>query len=523
VNKHLPAYAVLEGPFNFNRTPLAPPGTKAIIYNDPSSRTSWGPHGEDAYYVNRVPEHWRCYKFFVPDTKAFRISGAAKFFPTHCKMPAVDPGDTVRLAAQDLITALNNLNPNAPIDLEPRHSQALRDLSNIFQQSIKQTSEGEGESPRVATEPSTSHNTTAPRVVQLAPRIHQRTTRRNTPILPTIQEETTPAPRTNKISQKHDARMAQRQARAQRREEEEKAIKQAIKDNIQNIKDVRLRKISEEQDRVIIEPVRAHTTDEKNNNDINRPIPITQECDSVIGEGPKKLSTNKKSCGLRNVTPKRFARDVLYHTIANHVENYSSVFVPKGMEEEIGSINMQVPIEECMGAGVVNPKTGETLTKYEQLLKVSALQKIWSGAMCIELGRLATGWEGEQGTETIEFMSIDKIKAIPKDRTVTYARIVVDYRPQKKDPNRVRITVGGNLIDYPGELTTRTADLITSKILWNSTLSTPGARYMCADVKNFYLCTPMDGPEYMKMKADLFPEEFMDKYKLHGYIWIHIV
>ncbi|KAL7503323.1 hypothetical protein ACHAXN_001123 [Cyclotella atomus] len=194
VNKHLPAYAVLEGPFNFNRTPLAPPGTKAIIYNDPSSRTSWGPHGEDAYYVNRVPEHWRCYKFFVPDTKAFRISGAAKFFPTHCKMPAVDPGDTVRLAAQDLITALNNLNPNAPIDLEPRHSQALRDLSNIFQQSIKQTSEGEGESPRVATEPSTSHNTTAPRVVQLAPRIHQRTTRRNTPILPTIQEETTPAP-----------------------------------------------------------------------------------------------------------------------------------------------------------------------------------------------------------------------------------------------------------------------------------------------------------------------------------------
>jgi hypothetical protein len=102
-------------------------------------------------------------------------------------------------------------------------------------------------------------------------------------------------------------------------------------------------------------------------------------------------------------------------------------------------------------------------------------------------------------------MTIDKIKAIPKDQTVTYAWIVVDYRPQKKDPNRVHLTVGGNLIDYPGELSTRTADLITSKILWNSTLSTPGARYMCADVKKFYLSTPMDRPEYMKMKADLFP------------------
>lgn len=51
---------------------------------------------------------------------------------------------------------------------------------------------------------------------------------------------------------------------------------------------------------------------------------------------------------------------------------------------------------------------------------------------------------------------------------------------------------------------------------------------MYANVKNFYLYTPMDRPEYMKMKADLFPPEFIDKYKLHGkvykgYIWIRIV
>ena len=54
------------------------------------------------------------------------------------------------------------------------------------------------------------------------------------------------------------------------------------------------------------------------------------------------------------------------------------------------------------------------------------------------------------------------ITEIPKDRTVTYGRIVVDYQPQKGDPNRVRITAGGNLIDYPDKLTTRTADLRTT-------------------------------------------------------------
>jgi hypothetical protein len=98
-----------------------------------------------------------------------------------------------------------------------------------------------------------------------------------------------------------------------------------------------------------------------------------------------------------------------------------------------------------------------------------------------ELGRLAQGFDDKAGTNTVFFMTKDEIKQIPRDRTVTYARIVVDYCPQKDDPNRVRITVGGNLIEYPGELTTRTADLTTSKILWNSTISTPGATQYSTD------------------------------------------
>ena len=61
-------------------------------------------------------------------------------------------------------------------------------------------------------------------------------------------------------------------------------------------------------------------------------------------------------------------------------------------------------------------------------------------------------------------MNHDEITNIPKDRVVTYARVVVDFRPQKDDPNRVRITAGGNLINYPGELTTCAADLTTSKV-----------------------------------------------------------
>jgi hypothetical protein len=146
---------------------------------------------------------------------------------------------------------------------------------------------------------------------------------------------------------------------------------------------------------------------------------------------------------------------------------------------------------------VIDPNTGRTLS-YENLIKNPKTRDLWSNAMTKELARLAQGIEGlTVGTNTVVYLTHDEIKNIPKDRTVTYARTVVDYRPQKADPNRVRITVGGNLITYPGEVTTRTADMVTSKILWNSVVSTPGAKYCCADVKNFYLETPMDRYEYM--------------------------
>jgi hypothetical protein len=81
--------------------------------------------------VGPAKQYYRNYKFFIPETKGYRITGSAKIYPVHCKMPAIEPGDTVRLAAQDLIGAMPKLS-NAPIDLNPKHTQALRQLTEIF-------------------------------------------------------------------------------------------------------------------------------------------------------------------------------------------------------------------------------------------------------------------------------------------------------------------------------------------------------------------------------------------------------
>jgi hypothetical protein len=69
---------------------------------------------------------------------------------------------------------------------------------------------------------------------------------------------------------------------------------------------------------------------------------------------------------------------------------------------------------------------------------------------------------------------------------------VINHHPQKEDPNRVRITVGGNLIEYAFDLTTPTADMVSSKILWNSVISTKDEQFAGANIKNIYLETPLD-------------------------------
>ena len=83
-------------------------------------------------------------------------------------------------------------------------------------------------------------------------------------------------------------------------------------------------------------------------------------------------------------------------------------------------------------------------------------------------GRMAQGdnISGTKGKIYIFVMTHKQIAQMrAKGKKPTYARVVVDFLPQKEDPNRVRITAGGNLIKYSGELTTQTADLMTSKML----------------------------------------------------------
>jgi hypothetical protein len=175
---------------------------------------------------------------------------------------------------------------------------------------------------------------------------------------------------------------------------------------------------------------------------------------------------------------------------------------------------------------IIDPETGASM-EYRHFIKHPKYSNIWSTSFSNEIGRLAQGVGGRiKGIDTINFIEYNKVP-IDRWKDVTYGNIVVDYRPQKEEENRTRLTVGGNLIDFPGEVSTPTADITTTKLVINSTVSTPNAKYMCGDIKHFYLGVPMERKEYMRLPISVIPEEMIGENNLahlvyKGFVYIEI-
>ena len=117
----------LNGQFDFNFTPLAPPGTRSIIYEGASECKSWYPHGVDAWYVASARKHYQCYIYHVPVTGGERITKSAKLFPKTFTVPKLSSADAATIAANDLIEALKNPAPAAPYQsLSNQHHTILK-------------------------------------------------------------------------------------------------------------------------------------------------------------------------------------------------------------------------------------------------------------------------------------------------------------------------------------------------------------------------------------------------------------
>ena len=343
INRKLSAYAQIWGQFDFNRTPFAPPGTRAITHDKPHLRGSWAPHGTPAWYIAPAMDSYRCYEVQTAPTHPKRITDTLHLFPRQTPLAAQTPTERLTEATIELTKALDTFR-----------------------------------FPKLA-------------VPYALPRVGN-----------------------------------------------------------------------------------------------------TQQYANAV---------------YSNVIP---AQTIVHTPIAE-------LFIelqPEQRHWPHGYMN-----------AVFEPSVGRAL-EYRELIKHPETKMTWLISGANEFGRLAQGLKSRniQGTNTIEFIFHHEM---PDGRVATYARFVCDIREQKAERERTRLTVGGNLIDYPDDKSSPTSDVMTFKILINATLSTAEALMVLFDIKNYYLGTPLPRKEYMKIHISLIPQEIIDEYNLmpkvhNGYVFVAI-
>ena len=373
IHPKLSAYSCINGEFDYNKTPLAPAGTKVLVHEKPKQRGSWDDHGIQGWYITPSINHYRCYNCYLPSTNGERDSDTVEFFPHVAPMPQQSGADQAIQAVRDLIHTIRNPSPASPFPtFGPSHTSALSQLADIFDTK---------EEFLVPPDPAAA----ATRVSKKTPLPAAAATR--------VSTERTPAA----------------------------AAASAI-------------------------PIQ--TIDDKNA--------------ALIDQ-------------------------LLNQEYIMHQAN-----------------------------AVVDPATGLSL-EYEDLIKNPLTKRAWDFSAANEFGRLLNGVGERMPTGTNTMVPIHR-NQIPDGRTATYCKFVCNKRPQKDEENRTRLTAGGNLINYPGDVSTPTADMTTAKILLNSTISDPTAKWLCLDVKDFYLNNEMKRFEYVRIPFHLIPVEIQQQYDLEQYV-----
>jgi hypothetical protein len=159
---------------------------------------------------------------------------------------------------------------------------------------------------------------------------------------------------------------------------------------------------------------------------------------------------------------------------------------------------------------VIHPVTSKVM-QYKDLMKEAIFGPLFEIGLSNELSQICQGICDVAGTNTAFFIDLHNI---PKYRKITYGKLFCDFKPNKTENHRARLTVGGDRLDYSGDTATSTADITTFKILINSTLSTTEAKMMMMDITNYYLGTPLPTYEYMRLPLKILPHDIIEKYDL---------
>ena len=404
VNPQLSSYAYLFGNFDFNKTPLAPAGTKVLVHEKPKQRSSWAYHGVDGWYIGPAMEHYRCMKCYIPESFSVRVTDTLQFFPKTVTFPSFSAEDYLQQSATDILTILRSPQSIVPsLQFGDATKNALEHLARLLHRAQRPLLP---KLPLTPFKPLPSPPATSPST--------------------TSSQRVPPAPRVEAAAAAH-----------------------------------------------------AHQ------------LPRVKKSDF---RGTFQHHQNNRGTNYRTTAINHF---VAMHVFADPSVNH-----------------------------IYNPDTGKKETM-DSLLK-GVTSKLWITSLSNELGRLAQGIHGRVvATDTIDFIHRSEV---PAGKKVTYANFICDFRPLKSEPYRVRLTVGGDRLPYDNDAGSPAAALLETKLVINSTISDAkkGARFMGADLKDYFLASPMPENEYMRIHSKYFPDDINQHYNIaalvapDGYVYVRI-
>lgn len=121
INPRLSAWAQVYGSYDYNRTPIAPPGTRVLAHEPSTVRGTWAPRAKEGWYVGPALDSYRCFCVWMDDTRHTRIVEKCTWFPTKVRLPVPTTSSLITealqalanvLAHQDTQDLIPNLNEN---------------------------------------------------------------------------------------------------------------------------------------------------------------------------------------------------------------------------------------------------------------------------------------------------------------------------------------------------------------------------------------------------------------------------
>jgi hypothetical protein len=325
LHPQLSAAAHVHDLVDYNKTAFA------IAHEKPGKRRTWAPHGQHGYYLGPAMHHYRCQNVYISDTASEHIVDTLELFPHNYHMPQLSFTDRLSMAANDMMSALQNSHPEVPFThVGDDTTSALTALAENFKLKLQKV-----------------HN---PALLAAPPKVTQGTclSESSNPILTSPM----PPPRQKRSQTTIHARDTTKAP----------LLPRVVTPMIHNPSPTRV-------------PARSQNISPRNSSQ-----------DDFCG-----MDNSHMTIALRN-----------HHCSQQHQSN-----------------------------AIVHPITGKEM-EYMALMKDPRLQPLWKRGFGNESGRLFQGIRDIPGADTFFFIKLTKI---PKDRQITYGKIVCDYKPHKKKKN----------------------------------------------------------------------------------------